>query len=67
MLLLTRKIGQSIMIGDDIVVRISAITGGQVKIGIEAPSNVAINREEIYEKLQKQGETFITKGYKNEN
>ena len=52
MLILTRKIGQSIRIGDDIIVKIVEIDGSQIKIGIEAPKGVAIFREELYEKLK---------------
>ncbi|GAB6183180.1 carbon storage regulator CsrA [Thermodesulfovibrio hydrogeniphilus] len=52
MLILTRKIGQSIRIGDDIIVKIVDIDGSQIKIGIEAPKGIAIFREELYEKLK---------------
>jgi len=48
MLVLTRKIGELIVIGDDIKIKIVEIKGKQVRIGIEAPRNVAVNREEIY-------------------
>jgi len=51
-LVLTRKSGQSIRIGDDIVVKIIDIDGSQVKIGIEAPKGIPIFREELYEKLK---------------
>lgn len=52
MLVLTRKQGQSIRIGDDIIIKIVDIDGSQVKIGIEAPKGVLIFREELYEKLR---------------
>jgi len=52
LLILTRKEGQSIRIGENIVIKIVAIDGGQVKIGIDAPKGVAIFREELYEKLK---------------
>lgn len=48
MLVLTRKIGELIVIGDDIKIKIVEIKGKQVRIGIEAPRDVAVNREEIY-------------------
>ncbi len=54
MLVLTRKIGQSIKIGDNIEVKIVAIDGDQVKIGIVAPKEVEIYRNEIYESIQKE-------------
>lgn len=52
MLVLTRKIGQSIRVGDDILIKIVEIEGSQVKIGIDAPKGIAIFREELYEKLK---------------
>lgn len=52
MLVLTRKTGQSIRIGDDIVIKIVDVDGSQVKIGIEAPKGIVIFREELYEKLR---------------
>lgn len=57
MLVLTRKIGETIVIGDDIKIKIVEIKGKQVRIGIEAPRNVEVNREEIYN--QKNGEKTI--------
>lgn len=57
MLILTRRTGESITIGDDIRVRILAVKGMQVRIGVEAPADVAIHREEIYERICKERET----------
>lgn len=51
MLVLTRKIGESIHIGNEIVVKVVAIEGDQIKLGIEAPRNVDIHRTEIYEQI----------------
>jgi len=51
MLILTRKIGESIKIGNDIKVTIINIDGGQVRVGIEAPRDVIVHREEIYNKI----------------
>lgn len=48
MLILTRKVGEAIAIGDDIKIRLLEIKGGQVKLGVEAPSQVAVHREEVY-------------------
>lgn len=52
MLVLTRRTGQAIRVGDDIVIKIVDIDGSQVKIGIEAPKGILIFREELYEKLR---------------
>ena len=48
MLILTRKIGEAIAIGDDIKIRLLEIKGGQAKIGIDAPNDIAVHREEIF-------------------
>jgi carbon storage regulator len=48
MLILTRRVGETLMINDDIKVTVLAVNGNQVKIGIDAPSHVAVHREEIY-------------------
>ncbi len=52
MLVLARKPNQSIMIGDDIEIRVVDIKGDQVKIGITAPRNIAVHRKEIYDDIQ---------------
>jgi carbon storage regulator len=52
MLILTRKLGERINIGDDITITLVDIKGTQVKLGIEAPRNVDIHRQEIYEKIR---------------
>lgn len=54
MLVLTRKLGESIRIGDNIIVKVVDLDSRHVKLGIEAPRNVAVNREEIYERIQKE-------------
>jgi len=51
MLILTRKIGQSIRIGDDITVIIMSVGGRQISIGIEAPEHIAVHREEVYQRI----------------
>ena len=52
MLILTRRIGESLMIGDNVNVTVLGIRGNQVRIGVNAPKDVAVHREEIYEKIQ---------------
>jgi len=52
MLILTRKIGQSIMLGHDIEIVVSAIDGDQIKIGIQAPKDLKILRKEVYEEVR---------------
>ncbi|SNB47031.1 carbon storage regulator CsrA [Geobacter sp. DSM 9736] len=54
MLILTRKLGESIAIGDRIIVRVVEVKGGQVRLGIEAPQEMRILREEIYQKVQEE-------------
>ena len=54
MLILTRRVGESIMIGDDVVVSVLGVKGNQVRIGINAPKDVQVHREEIYERIQKE-------------
>ena len=52
MLILTRKVGESINIGDDITITSLGVSGQQVRIGINAPKDVAVHREEIYQRIQ---------------
>ena len=52
MLILTRRVGESLMIGDDIVVKVMGVSGKQVKSGVSAPDTTAIHREEIFRKMR---------------
>ena len=56
MLILTRRVGQTVYIGDEIQVMVLGVKGKQVKLGIAAPEEIAIHREEIYERIKKEKE-----------
>ncbi|EGV06571.1 carbon storage regulator [Haemophilus pittmaniae HK 85] len=52
MLILTRKVGESVLIGDDISITVLSVRGNQVKLGVQAPKEVSVHREEIYQRIQ---------------
>lgn len=52
MLILTRRVGETIMIGEDVKVTVLGVKGNQVRVGIDAPKEVAVHREEIYERIK---------------
>lgn len=54
MLILTRRIGESLQIGDNIKVTVLSVRGNQIQLGIDAPPEVAVHREEIYERLKRE-------------
>jgi carbon storage regulator len=59
MLILTRRVGETVMIGNDVTVTVLGVKGNQVRIGVNAPRDVAVHREEIFERIKReeQGET----------
>ena len=63
MLILTRRVGETLMIGDDVTVTVLGVKGNQVRIGINAPKDVSVHREEIYERIKaEQGGGSVTSG-----
>ena len=52
MLILTRRIGETLMVGDDVTITVLGVKGNQVRIGVNAPKDVAVHREEIYDRIQ---------------
>lgn len=56
MLILTRRMGETVVIGDDVTVTVLGVKGNQVRLGVNAPKHVAVHREEIYERIQREQE-----------
>ena len=56
MLILTRRVGETLVIGDDVNVTVLGVRGNQVRLGVNAPKEVAVHREEIYQRIQKEND-----------
>ena len=54
MLILTRRIGETLMVGDEVTVTVLGVKGNQVRLGVNAPKDVAVHREEIYQRIQRE-------------
>lgn len=67
MLILTRRVGETLIIGDDVIVTVLGIKGNQVRIGINAPKEVSVHREEIYQRIQQEKNATPTATAKEEN
>jgi carbon storage regulator len=60
MLILTRRVGESVKIGDKVTITVLGVKGGQVRLGFSAPANVAVHREEVYERIQAEATSDIS-------
>ena len=66
MLILTRRVGESLMIGDEVTVTLLSVKGNQVRVGVNAPRHIAVHREEIYERLKRERQLSAAAGQQPE-
>ena len=59
MLILTRRIGETVMIGEEVTITVLGVKGNQVRVGINAPRSVAVHREEIYERIKRERQAGV--------
>jgi carbon storage regulator len=61
MLILTRRVGETVMIGNDVTVTVLGVKGNQVRVGVNAPKEIAVHREEIYERIKREAQSGIVR------
>ena len=61
MLILTRRVGETVMIGDDVTVTVLGVKGNQVRVGVNAPKEIAVHREEIFQRIKREEEAAAKK------
>ena len=63
MLILTRRVGETVMIGSDVTVTVLGVKGNQVRVGVNAPRDVAVHREEIFERIKREQQAGLQVGH----